>query len=70
MFMNWFKRLKNDDFDISDNKRSKRPTAVKEDELQALLNEDSVQSACEFATGSWSFNNCSPFKCNGKNPGI
>lgn len=40
MFMNWFKRLKNSDFDVSDKKRSKHPAAVKEDELQASLNED------------------------------
>jgi len=46
---NWFKRFKNGDFDISDKERSGRPAAVKEDKLQALLNENSTQSTRELA---------------------
>jgi len=46
---NWFKQFKNDDFDVSDKGNIGRPTAVKEDESQALLNKDSAQSIHELA---------------------
>jgi len=32
--VNWFKRFKNDDFDISEKERSGRSAVVKEDKLQ------------------------------------
>jgi len=44
----WFQKFKNDEFDVEDKERSGRPK-VYEDELEALLDEDSCQTQKELA---------------------
>ena len=40
----WFHRFNDDNFDLSDKKRENRPRKVEDCQLQALLNEDDIQS--------------------------
>lgn len=46
---NWFAKFRSGDFDINDKPRSGRPQETKDDELQALLDEDSAQTQEELA---------------------
>lgn len=45
----WFRRFKDNDFDVSDRERSGTPQKVADDELQALLNENSCQTQKKLA---------------------
>ena len=40
----WFRRINDDNFDLSDKKRENRPRKVEDCQLQALLDEDDTQS--------------------------
>lgn len=40
----WFRRFKDGNFDLSDKKRENRPRKVEDHQLQALLDEDDIQS--------------------------
>ena len=40
----WFRRFNADNFDLSDKKRENRPRKVEDCQLQALLDEDDIQS--------------------------
>ena len=40
----WFRHLKNNDFDVEDKERSGTPKKFEDDELEALLHEDSCQA--------------------------
>ena len=40
----WFRRFNDDNFDLSDKKRENRPKKVEDYQLQALLDEDNIQS--------------------------
>ena len=40
----WFRRFNDDNFDLRDKKRENRPRKVKDCQLQALLDEDDIQS--------------------------
>jgi len=41
---NWFRQFNDDNFDLSDKKRENRPRKVEDCQLQALLDEDDIQS--------------------------
>ena len=45
----WFRRFKEDDFDVSDRERSGAPQKVTNNELQALLDQNSCQTQNELA---------------------
>lgn len=45
----WFRRFKNNDFDIEDKERSGAPKKFDDEELKALLDEDSCQTLSELA---------------------
>jgi len=45
----WFRRSKNNDFDIEDKEQSGTPKKFEDEELEALLHEDSCQTLTEFA---------------------
>ena len=40
----WFRRFKSGDFDVEEKERSGRPKAFKDEELQALVDEDPCQT--------------------------
>ena len=40
----WFRRFKNNDIDVEDKKRSGTPKKFEDEELEALLDEDSCQT--------------------------
>jgi len=40
----WFKKFKNDDFDVRNEERGKPPKKFEDSELQALLDEDDTQT--------------------------
>jgi len=40
----WFRRFKDDNYDLSDKKHENRPRKVEDCQLQALLDEDDTQS--------------------------
>ena len=40
----WFRRFKNNDFDVEDKERSGTPKKFEDEELEALLHEDSCQA--------------------------
>jgi len=42
--VHWFRRFKDDNFDLSDKKRENRPRKVEDCQLQALLDENDTQS--------------------------
>ena len=44
MYRNWFRWFNDDNFDLSGKKREKRPRKVEDCQLQALLDEDDIQS--------------------------
>ena len=46
---NWFRRFKNNGFDVDDKERSGEPKKFKDDELEALLLKDSCQAQAELA---------------------
>jgi len=46
---NWFRRSKNNDFDVEDKERSGAPKKFEDEELEALLHEDSCQTLTELA---------------------
>lgn len=45
----WFRQFKRGDFSLDDKKRSGRPLIFKDDDLQALLDEDPTQTASMLA---------------------
>jgi len=45
----WFRRFKNNDFDVEDKERSGAPKKFEDKELEALLHEDSSQTLGELA---------------------
>jgi len=45
----WFRCFKNNDFDVEDKERSGAPKKFEDEELEALLHEDSCQILTEFA---------------------
>ena len=45
----WFRRFKSGDFDLSNKDRGKRPKKFEDAELQALLDEDSIQTLKQLA---------------------
>jgi [histone H3]-lysine36 N-dimethyltransferase SETMAR len=45
----WFKRFKNDDFDVRDQERGKPPKKFNDSELEALLDEDDTQTQQQLA---------------------
>ena len=45
----WFRRFKEDDFDVSDRERSGAPQKITNNELQALLDQNSCQTPNELA---------------------
>ena len=45
----WFRRFKNNNFDVSDKERSGCPRKVMDEEIQALLDENSGQTQKELA---------------------
>lgn len=45
----WFRRFKNNDFDLGDKERSGAPKKFEDEELEELLNEDSCQTLTELA---------------------
>ncbi|EFN71498.1 Histone-lysine N-methyltransferase SETMAR, partial [Camponotus floridanus] len=45
----WFRRFKNNDFDVEDKERSGAPKKFEDEELEALLHEDSCQTLDELA---------------------
>jgi len=44
MCRDWFRRFNDDNFDLSDKKRENRPRKIEDCQLQALLEEDDIQS--------------------------
>ena len=46
----WFRRFKEGNFSVEDEERSGRPEKIKDEELQALLDEDSTQTESQLAT--------------------
>jgi len=46
---NWFRRSKNNDFDIEDKECSGAPKKFEDEELEALLHEDSCHTLAELA---------------------
>ena len=48
-YKNWFRRFKNNDFDVEDKERSGSPKKFENEELEALLHEDSCQAPAELA---------------------
>ena len=49
MYRDWFCRFNDNNFDLSDKKRENRPRKVEDCQLQALLDEDDIQSQKMFA---------------------
>jgi len=49
MCRDWFRRFNDDNFDLNDKKRENRPRKVEDCQLQALLDEDDIQSQKMFA---------------------
>ncbi|EFN78223.1 Histone-lysine N-methyltransferase SETMAR, partial [Harpegnathos saltator] len=45
----WFRRFKNNDFDVEDKERSGAPKKFEDEELEALLDEDPCQTQNELA---------------------
>jgi len=45
----WFRCFKNNDFDVEDKERSGAPKKFEDEELEALLHEDSYQTLAELA---------------------
>jgi len=45
----WFRRFKNNDFDVEDKERSGAPKKFENEKLEALLREDSCQTLAELA---------------------
>ena len=45
----WFRRLKNNDFDVKDKECFGAPKKFEDKELEALLHEDSCQAQAEFS---------------------
>ena len=46
----WFRRFKDDDFDVDDRPREERPKTFEDAELEALLDEDPCQTQEELAS--------------------
>ncbi|EFN78693.1 Histone-lysine N-methyltransferase SETMAR, partial [Harpegnathos saltator] len=45
----WFRRFKNDDFDVEDKERSGAPKKFEDEDLEALVDEDPCQTQNELA---------------------
>ena len=49
----WFQKFKDGEFDIEDKQRSGRPKVYEDEELEALLDQDSCQMQEELAHGQY-----------------
>ena len=49
MARKWFAKFKNGNFDINDMPHSRKPSELDENQLKALLKEESCQTSCELA---------------------
>jgi len=58
----WFRRFNDDNFNLSNKKRENRPRKVEDCQLQALLDEDDIQSQKKCLSSNWVFLK-QPFPC-------